>query len=115
MIEVQGLCMHYGPTVALDNVSFTVGRGEIVGLPGPNGAGKTTIMRILATHIMPVSGSAKIGEFDVLKNPMKVRSILGYLPENAPLYPESDYRIDADWAGKHKSVTLHFSTLHLLI
>lgn len=90
MIEVQGLCMHYGPTVALDNISFTVKKGEIVGLLGPNGAGKTTTMRILATHIMPVGGSAKIGGFDVLENPKKVRGILGYLPENAPLYPEME-------------------------
>ncbi|MCF6159455.1 MAG: ATP-binding cassette domain-containing protein [wastewater metagenome] len=90
MIEVQGLCMHYGPTVALDNVSFTVKKGEIFGLLGPNGAGKTTTMRILATHIMPVKGSAKIGDFNVLEDPKKVRSILGYLPENAPLYPEME-------------------------
>ncbi|MFN3532803.1 MAG: ABC transporter ATP-binding protein [Candidatus Brocadia sp.] len=90
MIEAQGLSMHYGSTVALDNVSFTVKKGEIVGLLGPNGAGKTTTMRILATHIMPVKGSAKVGDFNVLENPKEVRNILGYLPENAPLYPEME-------------------------
>ncbi|MDN3510518.1 MAG: ABC transporter ATP-binding protein [Candidatus Jettenia sp.] len=105
MIEVQELCMHYGPTVALDNVSFTVRRGEIVGLLGPNGAGKTTTMRILATHIMPVSGSAKIGEFDVLKNPMKVRSILGYLPENAPSYPEMEVAEYLNFVSQARNLT----------
>lgn len=105
MIEVEGLCMHFGPTVALDNVSFSVDKGEIVGLLGPNGAGKTTTMRILATHIMPVSGSAKIGEFNVLKNPMEVRSILGYLPENAPLYPEMEVAEYLDFVSNARNLT----------
>ncbi len=105
MIEVQGLCMHYGPTKALDNVSFTVKKGEIVGLLGPNGAGKTTTMRILATHIMPVRGSAKIGGFNVLENPKKVRSILGYLPENAPLYPEMEVAEYLDFISQARNLT----------
>lgn len=105
MIEVQELCMRYGPTVALDNVSFTVKKGEIVGLLGPNGAGKTTTMRILATHIIPVGGSAKIGDFNVLENPRKVRSILGYLPENAPLYPEMEVAEYLDFVSQARNLT----------
>ncbi|MEP9409816.1 MAG: ATP-binding cassette domain-containing protein [Candidatus Brocadia sp.] len=105
MIEVQELCMQYGPTVALDNVSFTVKKGEIVGLLGPNGAGKTTTMRILATHIIPVRGSAKIGDFNVLENPRKVRSILGYLPENAPLYPEMEVAEYLNFVSQARNLT----------
>lgn len=105
MIEVQELCMHYGPTVALDNVSFTVKKGEIVGLLGPNGAGKTTTMRILATHIMPVGGTAKIGGFNVLGNPKKVRSILGYLPENTPLYPEMEVAEYLDFISQARNLS----------
>lgn len=88
MIEAKNLTMRYGPTVAVDDVSFTVGEGEILGLLGPNGAGKTTLMRILTTFIVPASGTANIGGHDIKESPLEVRKQIGYLPEVTPLYPE---------------------------
>jgi ABC-2 type transport system ATP-binding protein len=84
--------MHYGPVVALDNVSFEVRQGEIVGLLGPNGAGKSTCMKILTTYLYPTSGTAKVGGIDVKENPLGVRKIIGYLPENLPLYMDMEVR-----------------------
>lgn len=92
MIDVKNLSMYYGPTLALDSVSFGVREKEVVGLLGPNGAGKTTLMRILTTFIYPAKGSAKIGGFDITENPLEVRKIIGYLPETPPLY--MDMRVD---------------------
>ncbi len=92
MINVQNISMQYGPTLALDQVSFTVKQGEILGLLGPNGAGKSTLMKILTTFICPLSGSAKVGGFDVVEHPLKARELVGYLPETVPLY--SDMRVD---------------------
>jgi ABC-2 type transport system ATP-binding protein len=92
MINVQNITMHYGPTVALDGVSFTVRPGEVLGLLGPNGAGKSTLMKILTTFLVPYSGTAKVGGFDVVDDPLKAREVTGYLPETVPLY--SDMRVD---------------------
>lgn len=92
MINIQNISMKYGPTVALDKVSFTVKDGEILGLLGPNGAGKSTLMKILTTFIVPFSGTAKMGGFDVAIDPLKVRELVGYLPETVPLY--MDMRVD---------------------
>ena len=92
MIEIKNISMYYGSTVAVDNVSFSVKEGEILGLLGPNGAGKTTLMRILTTFLCPSQGTADIGGFDILEQPMKVRELVGYLPENVPLY--MDRRVD---------------------
>ena len=84
--------MNYGPTRAVNNVSFKVGEGEIVGFLGPNGAGKTTVMRILTTSIYPTQGTAFLNGIDVTENPVLARKSLGYLPETPPLY--SDMRVD---------------------
>lgn len=92
MINIQNVSMHYGPTVALDQVSFTVGDGEILGILGPNGAGKSTLMKIMTTFIAPLSGTVSLGGFDVVNDPLKVRELVGYLPETVPLY--SDMRVD---------------------
>ncbi len=92
MIEVRSLCMSYGNVQAVQNCTFTVNKGEIVGLVGPNGAGKSTIMKILATQIYPTSGTAKINGFDIEKEPLYVRQNLGFLPEQAPLYDEMEVR-----------------------
>jgi ABC-2 type transport system ATP-binding protein len=85
MIEVNGLVKRYGDRPALDGVSFTVARGEVVGFLGPNGAGKTTTLRILSTFLTQDEGEARVAGFDVLKAPMEVRRRLGYLPEQPPL------------------------------
>src|SRR5205085_11258307 len=92
MIKASGLTMHYGPVVALKDVSFEVNKGEIVGLLGPNGAGKSTTMKILTTYLYPTKGTAEVGGADVLKDPLKVRQIIGYLPEMLPLYMDMEVR-----------------------
>lgn len=88
MIEVRNLSKVYPGATALDNVSFSVAKGEIIGFLGPNGAGKSTTMRILTGFIPPTTGSATVAGFDVLKQSLEVRRRVGYLPENNPLYTE---------------------------
>jgi ABC-2 type transport system ATP-binding protein len=90
MIQVEGVTKRYGPKIAVNNISFEVDRGEIVGFLGPNGAGKTTTMRILTGFLPPTSGTARVGGFDVLENPIEVKRRIGYLPESPPLYPEME-------------------------
>ena len=86
IIEVENLSKHYGPVKALKGVSFSVDKGEIIGLLGPNGAGKTTTMKLLTGYLQPTEGTARLVGFDVVENPLSVQSMVGYLPENAPLY-----------------------------
>lgn len=86
MLEAQNLSKYYGNFLAIEDVSFTVERGEIVGFLGPNGAGKTTTMRILAGFMPASTGTVKVGEYDILKDSIKARKRLGYLPETVPLY-----------------------------
>ncbi|MBI4598187.1 MAG: ATP-binding cassette domain-containing protein [Candidatus Omnitrophica bacterium] len=86
MITIRNVSMRYGAYTALDRVSFSVNRGEILGLLGPNGAGKTTLMRVVTTYLYPSEGTVEVAGHDVLKDPMGVRRCLGYLPETAPLY-----------------------------
>jgi len=88
MISIEGLSKSYGATQALRGVSFEVPRGQVVGFLGPNGAGKTTTMRILAGYASPTSGTAKVGGIDVVLDPIASRRMIGYLPENNPLYEE---------------------------
>jgi ABC-2 type transport system ATP-binding protein len=92
MIEVRNLIKTFGPVKAVDDISFDIERGEIVGFLGPNGAGKTTTMRILTCFLTATSGSAKIAGHDVAAESIEVRKKIGYLPENAPLY--LDMRVD---------------------
>jgi ABC-2 type transport system ATP-binding protein len=91
MIEVDELTKHFAGQVAVSDLSFTVGRGEIVGLLGPNGAGKSTTMRILACFLPATSGTARVAGFDVFSEADEVRRRIGYMPENNPLY--TDMRI----------------------
>lgn len=88
MITVEGVSKAYGTAQALDNTSFTVSEGEIVGLLGPNGAGKTTILKILTGYLQPDTGQVLVDGIDVVADPRLAQARIGYLPENAPLYPE---------------------------
>ena len=88
MIDAEGLTRRYGDTLAVDDVSFTIGKGEIVGLLGHNGAGKTTIMKMLTGYLEPSAGRVKVDGLDVAETPQAVRQRLGYLPEKCPVYPE---------------------------
>jgi ABC-2 type transport system ATP-binding protein len=88
MIRVSGLTKDYGSRRAIDNLSFNIEKGEIVGFLGPNGAGKTTTMRIMSGYIPPTDGEVNIGGFDIVNNSLDVRRIVGYLPESVPLYPD---------------------------
>lgn len=104
MIKVEGLTMHYGPVVALNNVSFDVNRGEIVGMLGPNGAGKSTTMKILTTFLHPTSGKVNVGGVDVLENPLEARTKIGYLPETLPLYMDMEVRSYLNFVGKARGL-----------
>lgn len=88
MIQVRELTKIYGPTVSINGLSFEVGEGEVLGFLGPNGAGKSTTMRILTGLARPTQGTARVGGFDVQKENEKVRRLIGYCPERAPLYDE---------------------------
>jgi len=105
MIEAKGLTMHYGPVVALDDVSFEVKQGEIVGLLGPNGAGKSTTMKILTTYLYPTKGTAVVAGLDVLKDPVKVRRKFGYLPEVLPLYMDMEVSAYLEFVGKARGLS----------
>jgi len=104
MIEIKNISMNYGSTQALDNVSFSVEEEGILGLLGPNGAGKSTLMKILTTFICPSQGSAKIGGYDILQNPLQVREMVGYLPENVSLYPDMTVQRFLAFAASAKGV-----------
>jgi ABC-2 type transport system ATP-binding protein len=88
MIEVKELTKRFGPTVAVDRLSFTVESGEILGFLGPNGAGKTTTMRVLTGYHPPSAGAAVVAGHDVAAEPLAARRQVGYLPESVPLYPD---------------------------
>jgi ABC-2 type transport system ATP-binding protein len=88
MIEADGLVKRYGAFEAVKGISFRIGPGQVVGLLGPNGAGKTSVMRVLTAYHFPSGGSARVASHDVAGAPHRVRQAVGYLPENAPLYPD---------------------------
>jgi ABC-2 type transport system ATP-binding protein len=88
MIEVRNLAKNYGPTRALDGVSFTIPTGEILGFLGPNGAGKTTAMKIITGYMPPSEGEVLVDSLDALEHSLEIRRKIGYLPENTPLYTD---------------------------
>ena len=104
MIEVQDLTKSYGTVIAVDHVSFTVNKGEILGFLGPNGAGKTTTMRILTSYMPATSGTARVAGFDVFNNSMEVRRHIGYLPETPPVYPDMTVETYLDFVARIKNV-----------
>ena len=99
MIEVNNLTKYYGDFPAIEGISFTVNKGEILGLLGPNAAGKTTTMRILTGFIPPTSGTAKVAGFDVVGDSLDARKRIGYLPETVPLYTEMTVEDYLDFMG----------------
>lgn len=105
MIKAENLTMHYGPVRALNDVSFEVRKGEVVGLLGPNGAGKSTTMKILTTYLHPTTGTAKVGGIDVLEDPLAVRRITGYLPEILPLYMDMEVKSYLSFVGKARGLS----------
>ncbi|MGA2037931.1 MAG: ATP-binding cassette domain-containing protein [Bryobacteraceae bacterium] len=104
MIKVEGLTKRYARTVAVDNISFEVEKGQIVGFLGPNGAGKTTTMRVLTCFLPPTSGTANVAGYDVQEHPIEVKKRIGYLPESPPLYPEMDVTGYLEFTGKLKGI-----------
>jgi ABC-2 type transport system ATP-binding protein len=88
MIEVSNLGKRYGSLEAVQGVNFSINPGEVVGLLGPNGAGKTTIMKILTCYMFPTFGTVKINDWDIFESPLEIKRLVGYLPENAPLYTD---------------------------
>lgn len=92
MIQVEQLTKHYGDVPAIQEVSFSVHKGEILGFLGPNAAGKTTTMRILSGYLPPTAGTARVAGYDVVEDSLEVRRRIGYLPETVPLYPEMTAR-----------------------
>lgn len=100
MITVEHLTKHYGRVAAVNDISFEVPKGEILGFLGPNGAGKTTTMRILTGYMPPTSGRATVAGFDVFHQSLEARRHIGYLPETVPLYNEMTPRAYLDFIGK---------------
>ena len=88
MLDIQNLVKHFGPLVAVDDVSFSVARGEVLGFLGPNGAGKSTTMKMITGFLAPTAGTAVICGHDILTRPIAAKRCIGYLPEGAPAYPD---------------------------
>ena len=105
MIKVEGLTKRYPRTVAVDNISFEVEKGQIVGFLGPNGAGKTTTMRVLTCFLPPSSGTANVAGYDVLEHPEEVKKRIGYLPETPPVYPEMEVSEYLTFVGQLKGIS----------
>jgi ABC-2 type transport system ATP-binding protein len=104
VIEVQHLTKRYGPTTAVDDVSFRVEKGEVLGFLGPNGAGKTTTMRVLTGYMPPSEGQAIVAGYDIFNQPIEAKRRTGYLPETPPLYPEMTVRDYLTFVAKIKGV-----------
>ncbi len=104
MIKAEGLTKRYARHVAVKNISFEVGKGEIVGFLGKNGAGKTTTMRVLTCFLPPTSGKASVAGFDVVEQSLDVKKNIGYLPETPPVYPEMEVGEYLTFVAKLKGI-----------
>jgi ABC-2 type transport system ATP-binding protein len=105
MIDVRHISKRYADTRAVDDISFQVRKGEIMGFLGPNGAGKTTTMRILTCFMPPTSGTATVADFDIFDHSLEVRKAVGYLPENVPLYFDMRVKEFLDYRARLKGVS----------
>ena len=106
MVKVENLVKRYGSNYALNDISFEIGEGEIVGLLGPNGAGKSTTMNILTGYLSSTSGAAYINGINILEDPIEAKKFIGFLPEQPPLYPEMTVAEFLDFVYELKSCTL---------
>src|SRR5271165_3181606 len=104
MIAARNLTRNYGSFIAVDNVSFSIKEGEIVGLLGHNGAGKTTIMKMLTGFLEPTAGSVTINDHDIESQREEAQTYIGYLPENCPLYPEMTVVEFLNYAAELKNI-----------
>lgn len=104
MIELTGVTKKFGNNTVVDDISFTVEKGEIVGFLGPNGAGKTTTMRMITGYMPPFAGKIKVAGVDIEKDPVKAKEKIGYMPENAPLYKEMSVEDYLAFAAEIKGV-----------
>ena len=104
MIEVRNLTKRYADLIAVDSISFSVNKGDIVGLLGPNGAGKTTTMRILTCFMPATAGEVRVAGYDVFSQSLEVRRHIGYMPENVPLYPEMRVTEYLQYRGRLKGI-----------
>ena len=100
MIEVSGISKQFGRVTAVNGLSFSVAKGEVLGFLGPNGAGKTTTMRILTGFIPATRGTAVVAGHDILSEPLQAKRKIGYLPESPPLYPEMTVFDYLDFAAR---------------
>ena len=105
MIEVKNLTKHFDVRKAVDDVSFAIEKGEILGFMGPNGAGKSTTMRMITGYLPPTSGTAVIGGRDIVADPLAARQKIGYLPENAPVYREMTVSGFLDFIAEVRGIT----------
>src|SRR5512136_563853 len=104
MIRVENITKYYGKRLAVDNISFNIDKGEIVGFLGPNAAGKTTTMRIITGYLAPTLGNVKIAGYDVLSHSLDARRHIGYLPEAVPLYTDMTIRSYLEYMARLRDI-----------
>ena len=113
MVELDNLSKHFGPFVAVDGISLTVGKGEVLGFLGPNGAGKSTTMRMVAGFLSPTSGTAKVCGHDVANEPVKVKSLLGYMAEGSPSYEDMTVRSFLTFIAEVRGLSGHAAKVRI--
>jgi ABC-2 type transport system ATP-binding protein len=104
MIQTENLTKYYGLIKAIENVSFTINKGEVVGFLGPNAAGKTTTLRIITGYFPPTSGKVKINGYDIIDKPMEAKAMIGYMPENPPLYTDMTVKSFLNFVSKIRAI-----------
>src|SRR3989440_3016914 len=105
MIKIEKLVKAFGPRRVVDDISFTVERGEVLGFLGPNGAGKSTTMRMITGFMPPTAGSVAVGGYDVVESPLEAKRLIGYLPENAASYPDMTVKGFLEFAAELRGLT----------